>query len=470
MTFCGLRVSWLLSRPTPAATLARLERRGLVACPDVLRSPSGLIYAFPSLVPLGNPYSPFNLHLLPSLPVTRTHLLLSGPLSDTLICLESGRGSWTQVQEASPGLTSQGLTLPEPERPDRQQEQSRRGRLEGMSGSAPAAGGARQVGPSSGRPPEEGRLEGPPGQQPGGRSGAGAPLARPPTTAAPARGLGSGQEGGSPPEPGQLLRRRRGHRGGVGGPAPRQAAQPRGRRLPAAQRRASGRRAGGSARRIDASQTMTSCGQQPLNVLAVLSLLISAVLSAHFRVCEPYTDHKGRYHFGFHCPRLSDNKTFILCCHHNNTVFKYCCNETEFQAVMQANLTAGSEGYTHNNYTALLGVWIYGFFVLMLLVLDLLYYSAMNYDVCKVYLARPPAASPPGRAHAAERQPHPAADDFPELVRLKTLLPCLRMGEVRPPGSASKKNNFKTPGRAKTAVEVMEEKMLPVPEPPSSDF
>nr|XP_033721570.1 protein shisa-like-1 [Tursiops truncatus] len=114
----------------------------------------------------------------------------------------------------------------------------------------------------------------------------------------------------------------------------------------------------------------------------------SRVLSAHFRVCEPYTDHKGRYHFGFHCPRLSDNKTFILCCHHNNTVFKYCCNETEFQAVMQANLTTGSEGYMHNNYTALLGVWIYGFFVLMLLVLDLLYYSAMNYDVCKVYLAR----------------------------------------------------------------------------------
>ncbi|KAM6214990.1 protein shisa-like-1 [Rhynchocyon petersi] len=134
---------------------------------------------------------------------------------------------------------------------------------------------------------------------------------------------------------------------------------------------------------------MTSCGQQSLNVLTVLfSLLFSAVLSAHFRVCEPYTDHKGRYHFGFHCPRLSDNKTFILCCHHNNTVFKYCCNETEFQAVMQANLTAGSESYMHNNYTALLGVWIYGFFVLMLLVLDLLYYSAMNYDICKVYLAR----------------------------------------------------------------------------------
>ncbi|XP_040847471.1 protein shisa-like-1 [Ochotona curzoniae] len=134
---------------------------------------------------------------------------------------------------------------------------------------------------------------------------------------------------------------------------------------------------------------MTSCGQQPLHVLTVLfSLLVSTVLSTHFRVCEPYTDHKGRYHFGFHCPRLSDNKTLVLCCHHNNTVFKYCCNETEFQAVMQANLTAGSEGFMHNNYTALLGVWIYGFFVLILLVLDLLYYSAMNYDICKVYLAR----------------------------------------------------------------------------------
>uniref|UniRef100_I3N9N4 Shisa like 1 n=2 Tax=Ictidomys tridecemlineatus TaxID=43179 RepID=I3N9N4_ICTTR len=145
----------------------------------------------------------------------------------------------------------------------------------------------------------------------------------------------------------------------------------------------------GGAARIDASQTMTSCGPQSRNRLALLlSLLFSAVSSAHFRVCEPYTDHKGRYHFGFHCPRLSDNKTFLLCCHHNNTVFKYCCNESEFQAVMQANLSASSEGYMHNNYTALLGVWIYGFLVLLLLLLDLLYYSAMNYDVCQVYLAR----------------------------------------------------------------------------------
>ncbi|XP_018774094.1 protein shisa-like-1 [Serinus canaria] len=134
---------------------------------------------------------------------------------------------------------------------------------------------------------------------------------------------------------------------------------------------------------------MTSCGQQSLNVLMVLlSLLLSAALSAHFRVCEPYTDYKGRYHFGFHCPRLSDNKSYIFCCHHNNTVFKYCCNETEFQTVMQMNLTGNADGYMHNNYSALLGVWIYGFFVVILLILDLLYYSSMNYDICKFYLAR----------------------------------------------------------------------------------
>ncbi|CAB1316987.1 unnamed protein product [Coregonus sp. 'balchen'] len=125
------------------------------------------------------------------------------------------------------------------------------------------------------------------------------------------------------------------------------------------------------------------------NVLVVIFLLLStAALSAHFRVCEPYSDHKGRYHFGFHCPRLSDNKTYMFCCHHNNTAFKYCCNETEFQNFMQLNLTTSSDGFSHNNYTALIGVWIYGFFVMVLLALDFLYYSAMNYDLCRVYLEK----------------------------------------------------------------------------------
>ncbi|XP_048112103.1 LOW QUALITY PROTEIN: protein shisa-like-1a [Alosa alosa] len=134
---------------------------------------------------------------------------------------------------------------------------------------------------------------------------------------------------------------------------------------------------------------MTVTSRQSFNVLAATFLLLStAALSAHFRVCEPYTDHKGRYHFGFHCPRLSDNKTYMFCCYHNNTPFKYCCNDTEFQHVMQVNLTTTPDGYTHNNYTALIGVWIYGFFVMVLLALDLLHYSAMNYELCRVYLQK----------------------------------------------------------------------------------
>ncbi|KAG9332890.1 hypothetical protein JZ751_014420 [Albula glossodonta] len=160
------------------------------------------------------------------------------------------------------------------------------------------------------------------------------------------------------------------------------------------------------------NMSITSC--RSFSVLAAIFLLLStAALCAHFRVCEPYSDHRGRHHFGFHCPRLSDNKTYMFCCHHNNTAFKYCCNETEFQTVMQLNLTRKFD--THclplgdtsvcrddtpsccasvrrsaglRNYTALVGVWIYGFFIMVLLALDFLYYSAMNYEVCRVYLEK----------------------------------------------------------------------------------
>ncbi|XP_068073584.1 protein shisa-like-1a [Danio rerio] len=134
---------------------------------------------------------------------------------------------------------------------------------------------------------------------------------------------------------------------------------------------------------------MSVTRQQTFNILTIILLLLpSTALSAHFRVCEPYSDHKGRYHFGFHCPRLSDNKTYMFCCHHNNTAFKYCCNESEFQTVMQVNLTTSPDAYGHNNYSALIGVWIYGFFVMVLLALDFLYYSAMNYEVCRFYLEK----------------------------------------------------------------------------------
>ncbi|XP_060764291.1 protein shisa-like-1a [Neoarius graeffei] len=140
---------------------------------------------------------------------------------------------------------------------------------------------------------------------------------------------------------------------------------------------------------MEEDKKMSVTRSRSFNLLAVILLLFSsAALSAHFRVCEPYTDHKGRYHFGFHCPRLSDNKTYMFCCHHNNTAFKYCCNDTEFQTIMQVNLTTTLDGFSHNNYTALVGVWIYGFFIMVLLALDFLYYSAINYEVFRVYLEK----------------------------------------------------------------------------------
>ena len=83
------------------------------------------------------------------------------------------------------------------------------------------------------------------------------------------------------------------------------------------------------------------------HIVNYLLFSLPIALSAHFRVCEPYTDHKGRYHFGFQCPRLSDNKTYMFCCYHNNTAFKYCCNDTEFQHIMQVNLTTTPDGYSH---------------------------------------------------------------------------------------------------------------------------
>ncbi|XP_018610380.1 protein shisa-like-1a isoform X1 [Scleropages formosus] len=134
---------------------------------------------------------------------------------------------------------------------------------------------------------------------------------------------------------------------------------------------------------------MTLHSWQTFQILAVILLMLStAAHSAHFRVCEPYSDHRGRYHFGFHCPRLSDNKTYMFCCQHNNTAFKYCCNETEFQNVMQVNMTINPDGFSQQNYSALIGVWVYGFFIMVLLALDFLYYSAINYELCRVYLEK----------------------------------------------------------------------------------
>lgn len=59
-------------------------------------------------------------------------------------------------------------------------------------------------------------------------------------------------------------------------PRPPAVGHAAGRSLPAAHTASAGSRYTGSSRRTDASQTMTVCGQQSLNVLTVLSLLIPA--------------------------------------------------------------------------------------------------------------------------------------------------------------------------------------------------
>lgn len=60
------------------------------------------------------------------------------------------------------------------------------------------------------------------------------------------------------------------------------------------------------------------------------------------------------------------------------------------QVLFAINFTLASTPpyLSHSNYTALVGVWIYGFFVMVLLALDFLYYSAINYELCRVYLEK----------------------------------------------------------------------------------
>ncbi|KAL4624898.1 hypothetical protein GN956_G18134 [Arapaima gigas] len=204
---------------------------------------------------------------------------------------------------------------------------------------------------------------------------------------------------------------------------------------------------------------MTSHGWQTFSILLILSTSgFPAAHSAHFRVCEPYSDQRGRFHFGFHCPRLSDNKTYMFCCQRNNTAFKYCCNETEFQKVMHVNMTVSPDDFSQQNYSALIGVWVYGFFIMVLLALDFLYYSAVNYEVCRVYLekwgmggrwlkqarnqwsspsgqsAKPPARPEIQRPHPDDRRDsHGGGAEIPTLTQYHTSTAWVTKCESRTP-------------------------------------
>ena len=39
-----------------------------------------------------------------------------------------------------------------------------------------------------------------------------------------------------------------------------------------------------------------------------------------------------------------------------------------------------------SDYTAVIGVWVYGFFVLALILVDSLYYAAVHSELCREYL------------------------------------------------------------------------------------
>ncbi|CAL8323189.1 unnamed protein product [Lota lota] len=161
---------------------------------------------------------------------------------------------------------------------------------------------------------------------------------------------------------------------------------------------------------------MTSHCRWSFHVRVALFMLVStAALSSEFRVCETYTDHRGRSHFGFHCPRLSDNRTLLFCCYHNNTAFKYCCNETEFRATMHVNATSSSGQHAQNDYAAVIGVWVYGFLVLVLILVDFLYYAAVHSELCGVYLAKWGLG---GRwLTQAQSQLRPQSGDQPAVLR-----------------------------------------------------
>uniref|UniRef100_UPI00358EA0F4 protein shisa-like-1 n=1 Tax=Myxine glutinosa TaxID=7769 RepID=UPI00358EA0F4 len=122
--------------------------------------------------------------------------------------------------------------------------------------------------------------------------------------------------------------------------------------------------------------------------IVLLSGCVSGGPGAYYRVCEPYRDAADKYHPGFYCPRLSDEKVHLYCCHRGNQTLKFCCNRTIFEEIMNVNLTAEAVGQAQNNYGSLIGVWIYGFIMLMLIAVDLLFYCTSNYELCRVYLGK----------------------------------------------------------------------------------
>ncbi|KAJ8340286.1 hypothetical protein SKAU_G00349190 [Synaphobranchus kaupii] len=92
-------------------------------------------------------------------------------------------------------------------------------------------------------------------------------------------------------------------------------------------------------------------------------------------LCEGYWDPQGVHHIGFYCPRLSDTSEQSYCCWQGDSL-KQCCNQSQFQHIMNVSLTEVSptELVHSSRPLSLVVVLLYGALVLVLMVMDFLWF------------------------------------------------------------------------------------------------
>ncbi|XP_069758330.1 uncharacterized protein [Narcine bancroftii] len=110
--------------------------------------------------------------------------------------------------------------------------------------------------------------------------------------------------------------------------------------------------------------------------ILLLCGLLATVSSVKCGTCEPYLDAAGTYHFGFHCPRLNDERRQSYCCRQSNQTLKYCCSKSEFQSMMRINQTVAARSPI--DYGLMAAVVLYSVGVTALLLTDLLHYCLAN--------------------------------------------------------------------------------------------
>ncbi|XP_058851396.1 protein shisa-like-1a [Acipenser ruthenus] len=96
-------------------------------------------------------------------------------------------------------------------------------------------------------------------------------------------------------------------------------------------------------------------------------------------LCEGYYDLQDFHHSGFYCPRLSDPPEHSYCCRQGILYLKYCCNQSEFQDVMNVNLSESSTSQLfHSKPLTLMAVGFYIVLVLTLMIVDFLWFCRLR--------------------------------------------------------------------------------------------